>query len=471
MRPLELLALLAILPVLVWPLLPWPRPRWLAFLPGMAVLLLLASLLWEGYRWQMLPAYLLAGLLFLITLPRLREPAPGEKRYSAWMVAGSLLGLAAWLAALALPILLPVPSLPATTGPYAAGTQIFHLIDEGREEIYGDAAGGPREIMMQLWYPAAAGAQGEPARYLDALAVMGPVVAERLGLPAFLLDHVDLVDLDARMDVPLLEDGAPFPLLVFAHGLRGLRAQNTAMVRELVSQGFVVATIDHTYGNALTVFPDNRVALHDPDLLSGEGTPPRTSNQLVRVWADDIGFVLDELAVWNEEAGGALNGRLDLQRVGVFGHSTGGGATVEFCGRDARCRAAVGLDAWLAPVSPEIMAGGLAQPVLLLQAKQWEFGDGGVNDARVAELLAAARDTAYVARIDGAAHYDFTDVPLLSPLTRQLGLSGAMDGRYVVEMMNSMTVAHFAHELLGQAQRTVLGAAEYAEMSVVGNGR
>ncbi len=471
MRLFEVLTLAAILPVLVWLLLPWPRPRWVDFLPGTAVILMILHLFFEGYRWQMLPAYVLVLLLFLITLPRLRVNSPQEKSWSAWSIAGSVLGLLLWLATLALPYLLPVPQLPAVTGPYAIGTRTFHLIDESRGEIYTDDPADKREIMVQVWYPAEQDAQGEPAVYFEDLDVMGPVVAERLGLPTYLLDHVNLANLDAQKDVPVLTANAPYPVLLFSHGLRSVRAQNTAMVRELVSHGFVVATIDHTYGNALVVFPDGRTALYDPDVLSGEGEPPHTSNTLVGVWAEDMSAVLDQLTTWNETPEHGFGSRLDLSRVGALGHSTGGGAAVEFCGVDERCRAGVGLDAWLVPVSEEIVAAGLRQPFLFLRADQWEYEDAEQNDAYAEALLGGMSETGYLATIEGAVHYDFSDLPLFSPLTEQLNLSSDMNGDYVVEMMNRMTTAFFRQVLKGEGEHLVHETMIYPEISVVGNDR
>lgn len=471
MRLLEVLMLIVILPVILWPLLPWSRPRWVDFLPSTAVLLMVASLVVEGYRWQMVPAYLLVAIVFLATLPRLRSGAVVKKQRSALAAASGIAGLLFWLAALALPFLLPVPRLPAVTGPYAIGTQSFHLVDERRDEIYTADPADKREIMAQVWYPAEEGASGEAAVYLENLDVMGPALAERLDLPSFLLDHIGLVELDAQRNVPILANDAPYPVLMFSHGLRGMRAQNTVMIRDLVSQGFVVAAIDHTYGNVLTVFPDGRVAFYEPDVLSGAGSPPHTSNTLVGIWADDIGFVLDRLAAWNETEGTPFASRLDLSKVGVFGHSTGGGAAVEFCGSDERCQAGVGLDAWLVPVSEAIIAEGPEQPFLLLQADQWGFNDAGQNEARVKKLLANLKTTGYLATIAGAAHYDFTDLPLFSPLTAQLGLSSDINGEYAVEMMNNMTSAFFRQELNGEDENLVVGAMVYPEMSLVGNGR
>jgi predicted dienelactone hydrolase len=237
----------------------------------------------------------------------------------------------------------------------------------------------------------------------------------------------------------------------------------------LVSQGFVVATIDHTYGNVITVFPDGRAAFYDPDVLSGDGEPARTSNLLVNVWADDIGFVLDRLALWNESGGNPFSSILDLSKVGVFGHSTGGGATLAFCGKDERCRAGVGLDAWLVPVADDVVDAGLKQP--FLRADRWDFSDSGENFDVADTLFAGAEETSYMATIDGAAHYDFTDVPLLSPLTAQLDLSSDMDSDYVVEMMNSMVSAFFRQELKGEGDTLVLATMVYPEMRLVGNGQ
>jgi predicted dienelactone hydrolase len=286
-----------------------------------------------------------------------------------------------------------------------------------------------------------------------------------------LLDHINLVKLDTKKDVPVLAVDAPYPVLLFSHGLRGMRAQNTAMVRELVSQGFVVATIDHTYGNVLTVFPDGRTALYNPDVLSEMGEPPHTSNTLVNVWANDIGYALDQLAAWNEADGNEFTSRLDLSKVGIFGHSTGGGTAVEFCGRDARCKAGVGLDAWVKPVSDDIVTTGLAQPFLFLRADRWASNDSGDNFDIADTLFTGLEKTGYLATITGAAHFDFSDIPLFSPLTPQLDLSSDMDSEYVVGMMTSMTSAFFRQELKGEGDDLVNGAMVYPEMSLVGNGR
>ena len=77
------------------------------------------------------------------------------------------------LAAIVLSIFLPVFRLPALTGPYKVGTQTRHIVDEGRRLIrFSDRPGGPRELVIQIWYPADPSARN--------LASWRPIVTEEL---------------------------------------------------------------------------------------------------------------------------------------------------------------------------------------------------------------------------------------------------------------------------------------------------
>ena len=69
MRPLELL--LVLVNLLTFAVLAVPRlhaVRWMGYVAYLAVLIAIAQMIVEGPRWQMVPAYVLTGLLFLIWL-------------------------------------------------------------------------------------------------------------------------------------------------------------------------------------------------------------------------------------------------------------------------------------------------------------------------------------------------------------------------------------------------------------------
>ena len=78
----------------------------------------------------------------------------------------------------------------------------------------------------------------------------------------------------------------------------------------------------------MSVFPDGRVIVYDAGRVfpSGESNPVE-GMPLVQTWADDMAFLLDEMAHWQTEPDHLLNGRFNLEQRWIFGHSTGGGAT------------------------------------------------------------------------------------------------------------------------------------------------
>lgn len=461
MRTLEIILLVTLLPALIT-LFPLPnRPLRPSLFPTAALLITLLHLLWEGYRWQMLPAYLLVILILILSLKqRFRPSTSTTPRGRFPLILAGIVGFL-WLAlAVALPALLPVPKMPTPAGPYPIGTTTYYVQDTGRDEIYTDDPADKREFMVQLWYPAAAPGN-QPAPYISQLDIAGPAIATRLNLPSFLLDHLNLVQTHAYPDAPPAANATPFPLLIFSHGLRGFRAQNSVLMEELASQGYVVAAIDHTYGNIFTVFPDGRVTFYSATVFPDGETTTDAGRRLVNVWANDVRFTLDQLAAMNEDPASPLSGRLDLTHVAFLGHSTGGGTAVEACGRDPRCTAGVALDGWLEPVSDEV-AANLDRPFLFINTPDWL---GPSNKERGLTLFNTMPAESYLATITGTAHYDFSDLPLLSPLTHQMGLSGTLNGNRAVHIVNTYTLAFLNHHLKNQPTPLLEGnTATYPEL-------
>ncbi|MCA9935665.1 MAG: hypothetical protein H6662_03135 [Ardenticatenaceae bacterium] len=424
MRLFEILLLVGLTPLVMWPLLPLRRPRWLDGLALLALAFLTAHLIWEGWRWQMIPAYGLTAVYSLTALyhfiKRDWKLEIGQSLISNLLYFFALFTL---LIAFALPALLPVPKMLPMTGPYAVGTFSLDLVDNGREEIYTPENGDPREVMAQFWYPAVPTGKEEEAVYLQGLDVAGPVLAEQFDLPAFMFNHINLTKTGVWQDAPAA-DGR-FPLIIFSHGLTGLRVQNSSMARELASQGYVVAAIDHTYGNALTVFPDGRVVVYDPcRLFTNCDANYIEANPLIHQWSDDIAFLLDTISMWDETTSGILAGKIDMEHIGVFGHSTGGGTAVQFCMDDTRCDAGIGLDAWVLPVDERVLDTPPPQPFLFISSPVWL---GKENQARGRAILQVLPNDSEEITLENTEHFDFSDLPLFSPLTPQLGLSGTID--------------------------------------------
>ena len=89
---------------------------------------------------------------------------------------------------------------------------------------------------------------------------------------------------------------------------------------------------------------DRQAPQNDLDLVGGPQAD-QLANKLVQAWTADTGFALDQLERLNaSDPSGRFLGRLDMQRVGVFGHSLGGATALLFCHDDSRCKAGIDVD-------------------------------------------------------------------------------------------------------------------------------
>ena len=148
---------------------------------------------------------------------------------------------------------------------------------------------------------------------------------------------------------------------------------------------------------------------------------------------------------------------LDLARVGVYAHSTGGGAAIQFCGTDTRCKALLGMDPFMRPVSYEVLENGVTQPAFFMFSQRWADDVNSRNNELFNLFIPNVKEPLGVISIDGTSHYDFTDLPLLSPLTPQLGLKGPINGKRVTTIVNDYLLSFFDLTLKNEATHLFAG--------------
>ncbi len=459
MRPLEIF-----IPVLLSIYLVWqhPRPYAIRLIPVLALILTLIHFWIEGYRWQMIPIYGLTVILVISSLIKLQSPMD-------WKPSASYLTFVLLAVSIALPILLPVPTIPAPSGPYQVGTRIYELVDASRQELYSgkDEA---RRFMIQVWYPSEAGTSTEQARWMDNAEIYAPAVSGQIGMPAFFLDHLALVNVPAYKDAKVATADQGYPVILFSHGWDGFNAQNTGQALQLASNGFIVVGVQHTYGAVITVFPDGTIALNNPSALP-DGAPldeyEAAAHMLVDQWAGDLEYALDYMESQNADSAGPFYNAIDLERVGAYGHSTGGGAAIQFCGTRPQCKALLSMDPFMRPVSYEVIDNGVTQPAFFMFSQRWMDDVDSRNNELFARFFPHVKDSFGVISIDGTAHYDFVDLPLLSPLAPQLGLKGPINGKRVVTIVNDYLLSFFELTLKGNASALFENPSPYAEVKSV----
>lgn len=411
-----------------------------------------AHLAWEGPRWPMAPAYVGAALA-VVLLPwerphpkavllrlgrnrRQRRPVPWGRA----LVAGL-----AWVPTAAAPWALPVPVLPAPSGPWAVGSLSFAMAlpdavrPDGRVEQQ-------RRTMVRLWYPVdPAAAPSADAPWLERADVVLPAMAAASGLPPIAFHHLGRVRTHAAWAAPLAPppDDRGWPLATFDHGLGGFRSQNTFLVEELASHGFVVAALDHPGDALATTLPGG-------ETLPYEGLPPTDAPGYVEAvvalgarWTVDTGALLGALGAL-EPVGdlAAFAGSLDLGRGLALGHSAGGGVATLVCEAWDGCRAVLALDPWWAPVAPERLEAGSSRPLAVVASDPslGYFGHG--NADRFARFAAASTAPVVAWVLEGGGHHDVDDTMGLSPVAAHFGHGvGPVDKGAAMAAVRAVAVA------------------------------
>jgi predicted dienelactone hydrolase len=435
-------------------------------LPAFTLIIILIHAITEGLRWQMIPLYAFSVVTVLMSIPTLLKSQSGTK--PAVQPVRIILSLSLLAASTALPILLPVPVIPSPSGPHQIGTRIYELTDESRKELYSgkDEA---RRFQIQIWYPADVAPTDERAQWMSRADIYAPAISKDiLELPSFFLDHLALVNIPAYKESTVEPTSDGYPVILFSHGWNGFNAQNTGQALELASHGYVVVGVQHTYGAVITVFEDGTIAKNNPNALPSGVSDDEydiAAKKLVHQWAGDLAFALDFLQTKNADANSPFNQSLDFSRVGVYGHSTGGGAAIQFCGTDDRCKALLGQDPFMQPVSFEVLENGASQPSFFMFSQVWHDRIGSLNNRLFDVYSANSADVYSAVYIEGTDHYDFADLPLLSPLAPQLGLKGPINGKRVTVIVDDYLLSFFNLALKGEATDLFENSSLYPEIN------
>lgn len=254
----------------------------------------------------------------------------------------------------------------------------------------------------------------------SALLPAAPLLAETPA-PAVEIFRDEPVDTARGRSVPVKiyhkRSPSPQPVIVFSHGLGGSRENGTYLAEHWAAHGYVAVFVQHP-GSDEAVWKEAARGQRLAAMKAAAGAKALFDR------LGDIPFVLDQLERWNTEKGHALEGSLDLGRIGMTGHSFGAVTTQAMMGQrfpTGRSFLDPRLGAFL-PMSPSLgrnlaaaeAFGQIALPVLCMT---------GTEDASVItpETTPASRRAVYAALpagdkyqlvFEGGEHSAFSETAL-----------------------------------------------------------
>ena len=163
------------------------------------------------------------------------------------------------------------------------------------------------------------------------------VLLSSLVAPLFAIDlpvvkHLDFETRDSKRDrvvplrVYLTEQASARPVVLFSHGLGGSRENNAYLGQHWAAAGYVCVFMQHA-GSDQDVWQSAR--LRDRMAVLKQAASAKSAVDRIQ----DVSFVIDQLEKWNQEASHPLHGKLDLEHIGMSGHSFGAVTTLAVAGR------------------------------------------------------------------------------------------------------------------------------------------
>ena len=116
------------------------------------------------------------------------------------------------------------------------------------------------------------------------------------------------------------------------------------------------------------------------------------------------------------------------------------------------------------PVATAVLDGGLAQPSFFLFSQRWADDTGSRNNALFNRFIPHAAACLGSVSIRGTDHFDFSDLPLLTPLAPLLGLKGPLPGKRVTTIVGDYLLSFFERTLKGEPSPLLSGPSPYAEV-------
>jgi len=245
--------------------------------------------------------------------------------------------------------------LPTVHPPYGVGRETLNLVDHSRgTPANGSAPALPyRTLTTWVLYPAVGAPTAQP-----------------------------------EANAPPANDGKPFPVIVFAHGLDSEGFVYDPLLQQWVEKGFVVVA---------PTFPLSNIAAPGGD----------TAKDLVNQ-PGDMSFVLSQVLALSNQSGNLLSGMIDPHRIAAVGHSLGAMTVLAWaentCCQDPRVDAAVIIDGTETTFGKgRFFASHRTTPILVLHGT----ADKTIPYAQGKKIYEDAKAPKFLVSLIGAPHVSF----------------------------------------------------------------
>lgn len=297
------------------------------------------------------------------------------------------------------------------------GRFVHVFYDRSRGDF--DSSDMGRSIIISLFYPAETNAESPTvssyARLFDPCAEMALASLKEMGADE---EHIKSIGIPVVNQAEPMYTAEKRPVILYVPAFGIVRDMYMFQIENLVKQGFIVVTIGATDESMFSIYPDGRFIRQAGKMSSIESTDTVLWDELLQTRVEDILYTAAHLQELESCFSSPL---MDMERIGLVGHSLGGAAVFEAVKRKADFRAAILLDPSFHLLHLQEGAD-IATPFLVMRQEKCTHEE---LKPQFSEVILNPFVDGYEGlyyylsgyksclKVEGANHMTFSDVPLL----------------------------------------------------------
>lgn len=284
------------------------------------------------------------------------------------------------------------------TGAYPVGTMVYEWTDTSREIQLNTHSGDKRTLVVQLWYPAETDSTSTRTPY------------------APLYDSYPNVQTNSYLRPSFAQGAENSDLIFIAPGRGTQRFAYSTIAEELASNGYIVAAVDMPeigyvrYTDGLAIRASEK--FRPPRGMMGG--PYEKVDQFfeapVQIGYEDLEFAYAQIVALSQaDVNNRFTGKVNVDQVGIFGHSLGGRIAGKFAVENPNVKAYISMEG----IPPrDIRYGGKMNiPIALLcSSGTWPYAKENYFS-----LIENRSRPVYMLELETFGHNSVTDHPFIFP--------------------------------------------------------
>ncbi len=277
-------------------------------------------------------------------------------------------------------------------------------------------------------------------------------LAADIKLPKIILQHLMLISTNSKWyssPANIIDLGVDkkLPIAIYSHGLTSFRQMHTSCIEQLVSNGFIVFSVDHIpSSNCARPYKclsksqsfDYKIPGNNPNerILFQNGVDRR---------AKEIERLVDHIASLSKEL------PIDINQIHLFGHSFGAVTQATVASRVVNIKSTVLLDSWMYPMPDKDRKNGALTSVLAISSDIWSAAPYQAAFRRDYLLHTTQKNnfTCYQYYLKDTDHQNFCDTYCLANkwLLRRPSVLGPANRKLTTSALDTMTLEFFLYNM------------------------